>query len=86
MLAAGDVNRISKNASGLAFDSWHFPYNTGDAQAMGYHAGAALANMESVEATLTPKETGTLYLRINDWPGKLRDNAGSATVEVKAGR
>ena len=55
VLAAGDVNRISCNASGLAFDSWHFPYNTGDAQAMGYRAGAALANMESVEATLTPK-------------------------------
>ena len=55
VLAAGDVNRISLNASGLAFDSWHFPYNTGDAQAMGYHAGATLANMESVEATLTPK-------------------------------
>jgi adenylylsulfate reductase subunit A len=55
VLAAGDVNRISLNASGLAFDSWHIPYNTGDAQAMGYHAGAALANMESVEATLTPK-------------------------------
>jgi len=55
VLAAGDVNRISQNASGLAFDSWHIPYNTGDAHAMGYHAGAALANMESVEATLTPK-------------------------------
>jgi adenylylsulfate reductase, subunit A len=55
VLAAGDVNRLSRNASGLAFDSWHFPYNTGDAQAMGYRAGAALANMESVEATLTPK-------------------------------
>jgi adenylylsulfate reductase subunit A len=55
VLAAGDVNRISRNASGLAFDSWHFPYNTGDAQAMGYRAGAMLANMESVEATLTPK-------------------------------
>ena len=55
VLAAGDVNRISLNASGLAFDSWHFPYNTGDAQAMGYRAGAALANMESVETTLTPK-------------------------------
>lgn len=55
VLAAGDVNRISRNASGLAFDSWHLPYNTGDAQAMGYHSGAALANMESVEATLTPK-------------------------------
>ncbi|MBI1965015.1 MAG: FAD-binding protein [Betaproteobacteria bacterium] len=55
VLAAGDVNRISRNASGLAFDSWHFPYNTGDAQAMGYRVGAALANMESVETTLTPK-------------------------------
>jgi succinate dehydrogenase/fumarate reductase flavoprotein subunit len=55
VLAAGDVNRISKNASGLAFDSWHFPYDTGDAHAMGYRAGAVLANMESVEATLTPK-------------------------------
>ena len=55
VLAAGDVNRLSLNASGLAFDSWHFPYNTGDAQAMGYHAGAMLANMESVETTLTPK-------------------------------
>lgn len=54
-LTAGDVNRISRNASGLAFDSWHFPYNTGDAQAMGYRAGAVLANMEFVEATLTPK-------------------------------
>ena len=55
VLAAGDVNRISRNASGLAFDSWHIPYNTGDAHAMGYRAGAALANMESVEATLSPK-------------------------------
>ena len=38
-----------------AFDSWHCPYNTGDAQAMGYRAGAVLANMEFTEATLTPK-------------------------------
>jgi len=58
-LTAGDVNRLSRNASGLAFDSWHFPFNTGDAQAMGYRAGAALANMEFVEATLTPKGFST---------------------------
>jgi succinate dehydrogenase/fumarate reductase flavoprotein subunit len=55
MLATGDVNRISKNASGMAFDSWHCPFNTGDAQAIGYQAGATLANMEFVETTLTPK-------------------------------
>lgn len=55
VLTTGDVNRISQNASGLAFDSWHFPYNTGDAQAMGFRVGASLANMEFVEMTLTPK-------------------------------
>jgi succinate dehydrogenase/fumarate reductase flavoprotein subunit len=55
VLAAGEVNRISLNASGMAFDSWHTPYNTGDAQAMGYRAGALLANMEFVETTITPK-------------------------------
>ena len=55
VLAAGEVNRISLNASGMAFDSWHTPYNTGDAQAMGYRAGALLANMEFVETTVTPK-------------------------------
>jgi succinate dehydrogenase/fumarate reductase flavoprotein subunit len=55
LLATGDVNRLSRNASGLAFDSWHCPYNTGDAQAMGYQAGAVLANMEFTESTLTPK-------------------------------
>ncbi len=58
-LTAGDVNRISRNASGLVFDSWHFPYNTGDAHAMGFGAGAQLANMEFVETTLTPKGFST---------------------------
>tara|TARA_B100000530_G_scaffold331534_2_gene276408 strand:- start:1163 stop:2893 length:1731 start_codon:yes stop_codon:yes gene_type:complete len=55
VLAAGEVNRISLNASGMAFDSWHCPYNTGDSQAMAYKAGALLTNMEFVETTITPK-------------------------------
>lgn len=35
-------------------------------------------------AELTPDETGTLYLRINDSPAELADNAGSLAVEVTA--
>lgn len=55
----GDVNRLSQNASGLSFDSWHCPYNTGDGQAMGFRVGASLANMEFTESTLTPKGFST---------------------------
>jgi succinate dehydrogenase/fumarate reductase flavoprotein subunit len=55
VLATGDTNRLSRNASGLAFDSWHCPYNTGDAQAMAARHGALLANMEFTENTVTPK-------------------------------
>ncbi|MQA78024.1 MAG: FAD-dependent oxidoreductase [Streptosporangiales bacterium] len=59
VVATGDVNRISRNASGMPFDSWHYPYNTGDGHAMGFRAGADLTNMEFVEATLTPKGFST---------------------------
>ncbi len=55
VLATGDTNRLSRNSSGLAFDSWHCPYNTGDAQAMAARSGALLANMEFTENTITPK-------------------------------
>ncbi len=55
VMAAGEVNRLSKNASGMPFDSWHCPFNTGDAHRMAFNAGAILTNMEFVETTLTPK-------------------------------
>jgi len=32
---------------------------------------------------ITPKQTGTLFLRINDSPAELADNTGSLTVHVK---
>jgi len=54
VVSTGDINRISRNISGMPFDSWHFPYNTGDGHAMAFRRGAKLVNMELVEATLTP--------------------------------
>jgi hypothetical protein len=35
-------------------------------------------------ATFEPKQTGTLYLRINDFAGELADNGGAAEVEIAA--
>jgi adenylylsulfate reductase subunit A len=55
ILATGDTNRLSRNSSGLPFDSWHCPYNTGDAQAIAARHGALMANMEFTENTITPK-------------------------------
>ena len=33
--------------------------------------------------TLSPTQTGTLFLKINDSPGELDDNAGELKVEVR---
>ncbi len=35
------------------------------------------------EATLRPEASGTLYLRINDSPAELADNAGSLEVQIR---
>lgn len=35
-------------------------------------------------ATIEPKQTGTLYLRINDFAGELADNSGTAEVVIAA--
>jgi adenylylsulfate reductase subunit A len=59
IMATGDANRLGKNASGLPFDSWHMPYNTGDGHAMALRVGAKLGNMEFTDCTLTPKGYST---------------------------
>ncbi len=55
ILATGNTNRIFENPTGLPFNTWQCPANTGAAQAMAYEAGAKLANMEIVRITLVPR-------------------------------
>lgn len=55
LIATGGTNRLYQNPTGLSFNSWMCPANTGDGEAMAYRAGAKLANIEYLRMTLIPR-------------------------------
>ena len=55
LLATGGTNRIYQNPTGLSFNCWMCPANTGDGEAMAFRAGARLANVEYLRMTVVPK-------------------------------
>ena len=55
ILATGNTNRLFENPTGLPFNTWQCPADTGAAQTMAYEAGAKLANMEFVRITVVPR-------------------------------
>jgi adenylylsulfate reductase, subunit A len=55
LLATGGTNRLFQNPTGLAFNTWMCPANTGDGEALAYRAGAALANVEYLRWTVIPR-------------------------------
>ncbi|WP_434511853.1 FAD-dependent oxidoreductase [Desulfitobacterium sp. AusDCA] len=55
VIATGNATGMFENPSGLPYNSWHSPFNTGAAQAMTLRAGAEIKNPEYVNYTITPK-------------------------------
>jgi adenylylsulfate reductase subunit A len=55
VVATGNTNRLYETPSGMPFNTWLCPYDTGAAQALAIEAGAQLANMEYVRMTIVPK-------------------------------
>ncbi|MCS7280611.1 MAG: FAD-binding protein [Desulfobacterota bacterium] len=55
ILATGCTTRLFHNPTGLPFNTWQCPQNTGAAQVMAYKVGAKLANMEYMRITVVPK-------------------------------
>jgi len=77
ILATGNTNRIFENPSGLPFNTWQCPANTGAAQAMAYEAGAKLANMEFVRITVVPRGFSAAGLNaLTGMGGKIVNGAG----------
>lgn len=54
-----------------------------DTQAPPRHAGFLSPSAVGLETTLTPNQTGTLYLKVNDSPAELRDNQGTLEVQIE---
>jgi adenylylsulfate reductase subunit A len=55
VVATGATNRLYETPTGMPFNTWLCPYDTGAAQALAFDAGAELANMEYVRMTIVPK-------------------------------
>lgn len=55
LVATGGTNRLYQNPTGLSFNIWMCPANTGDGEAMAFRAGADLANVEYLRMTLIPR-------------------------------
>ena len=55
ILATGGTNRLFTHPSGLSFNTWMCPADTGDGEAAAFRAGAALANVEYLRMTVVPR-------------------------------
>jgi adenylylsulfate reductase subunit A len=55
LVATGGTNRLYQNPTGLSFNTWMCPANTGDGEALAYRAGAKLANVEYLRWTVIPR-------------------------------
>ncbi len=77
ILATGNTNRIFENPTGLPFNTWQCPANTGAAQTMAFEAGAQLANMEIVRITVVPRGFSAAGLNaLTGMGGKIVNAAG----------
>ena len=55
LVSTGGTNRLYQNPTGLSFNTWMCPVNTGDGEAMALRAGAALANVEYLRMSVVPR-------------------------------
>ncbi len=55
LLATGGTNRLYQNPTGLSFNCWMCPANTGDGEAIAFRAGARLTNVEYIRMSVVPR-------------------------------
>ena len=59
ILGTGNVCRLYDNPSGMPFNVWNSPFNTGLGHKVAFDAGAKVANMEFIGFNISPKNFGS---------------------------
>jgi adenylylsulfate reductase subunit A len=82
LMTTGGTNRLFQNPTGLSFNIWMCPANTGDGEAMVFRAGARLANVEYLRMTLIPRGFSAAGLNaLVGLGGKLVNGQGEEFME-----
>ncbi len=82
VVTTGGTNRLYQNPSGLNFNTWMSPVNTGDGAAMAFRAGATLANIEYLRMSVVPRGLNAAGLNALVGMGAIFINArGDAFME-----
>jgi adenylylsulfate reductase subunit A len=82
LMTTGGTNRLFQNPTGLSFNIWMCPANTGDGEAMAFRAGATLANVEYLRMTVIPRGFSAAGLNaLVGMGGKLVNGQGEEFME-----
>ncbi len=75
VLATGGTNRLYSNPSGVSFNTWMCPADTGDGEAITLRAGGELANIEFLRMTIVPRSFSAAGLNAFSGIGAVLINA-----------
>ena len=82
IVCTGGTNRLYSNPSGMSFNTWMCPADTGDGESMCLRAGAELANTEFLRMTVVPRSFSAAGLNALSGMGAVLINAkGEAFME-----
>ena len=84
IISTGGTNRLYSNPSGMSFNTWMCPADTGDGEAMSLRAGAELANIEFLRKGIERRCANSILVKVNQI-GTLTETLDAIAMAQRAG-